>query len=339
MRILIVKMSSLGDVIHLLPALTDAQRAYPNITFDWVVESAFAEIPVLHSAVREVLSIQLRRWRQHPYQTWKSGNWRQFKQQIQSKYYDRVIDAQGLLKSAWIARWAHGVKIGFDWKSAREPLASLFYAQRIEVSRDLHAIERLRHLMSAAINYPLPTTSPDYGARHFMATTLMPTRPTLIFLHSTTWASKHWWESYWFKLIQLAGAAGFEVKLPWGNAAEQARAQRLSQAHRFARVMPASNLQSLAADISTARAVVGVDTGLAHLAAALNIPSITLYGATNPALTGTCGNKQCHLQADFNCSPCLKRECQYRGFSREIPACYETLTPDKVWQLLIDRCL
>ncbi|MEY3220316.1 MAG: hypothetical protein RIT27_1673 [Pseudomonadota bacterium] len=339
MRILIIKMSSLGDIIHLLPALTDAQRFYPHITFDWVVEAAFAEIPMLHSAVAEVFSIHLRQWRKHPYQVWKSGDWQQFKQQLQQRYYDRVIDAQGLLKSAWIGRLAHGVKAGFDWKSAREPLASWFYQQRIDVPRNQHAIERLRQLMAAAINYPLPTTLPDYGVRRFMATTLFPNRPTLIFLHGTTWATKHWWENHWFRLIQMACAAGFEVRLPWGNAVEKARAQRLSQAHRFASVMPALNLQSLATEISTAQAVIGVDTGLAHLAAALNVPSITLYGATNPALTGTCGNKQIHLQANFKCAPCLKRECTFQGFSQAVPACYETLSPEKVWQVLLARCL
>lgn len=332
MQILIVKMSSLGDIIHLFPALTDAQQAYSKLACDWVVEAAFAEIPPFHPAVREVFPINLRQWKKKPFQTLKSGELSRFKSLIQKKYYDLVIDAQGLLKSALVARLAHGTKVGFDRKSAREPLASLFYQQPIEISKDQHAIWRLRQLMAAALNYPLSFNLPDYGIRNFTSTTLISMRPALIFLHSTTWTSKHYPENLWIQLVKLAGDAGFQVKLPWGNAQEKARAQRLADAHKFATVLPSMNLQTLAAEISTARGVVGVDTGLAHLASALNVPSVTLYGATNPILTGTCGELQIHLQTNFKCSPCLKRECT---FSKKL-ACYETISPKEIWQTLLN---
>ena len=331
MQILIVKMSSLGDVIHLFPALTEAQQAYPKLVCDWVVEGAFADIPALHPAVREIFPINLRQWRKQPYQTWKNGDFKRFKQLIQQKYYDVVIDAQGLLKSALVARLAHGTKVGFDRKSAREPLAGLFYQQPIEISKDQHAIWRLRQLMAAALNYPLNSTLPDYGIRSFTSTTLISSRPALIFLHGTTWVSKHYPENFWFQLVKIACEAGFQVKLPWGNPQEKARAQRLADAHPLATVMPAMNLQTLAAEISTARGVIGVDTGLAHLAAALNVPSVTIYGATNPVLTGTCGENQIRLQTDFKCSPCLKRDCRYL----KMP-CYNNLPPKEVWRALLN---
>jgi len=329
MQILIIKMSSLGDIIHLFPALTDAQQLYPKLACDWVVEAAFADIPSLHPLVREVFPINLRQWRKYPFQAWKNGDFKRFKQLIQHKYYDVVIDAQGLLKSALVARLAHGTKVGFDRKSAREPLASLFYQQPIEISKDQHAIWRLRQLMAAALNYPLNSTSFDYGIRRFET---ISNYPTLIFFHSTTWTSKHYPEPYWFQLVTTACEAGFQVKLPWGNPQEKARAQRLADAHPLATVMPAMNLQTLAAEISTARGVIGVDTGLAHLAAALNVPSVTIYGSTNPTLTGTCGENQIHLQTDFKCSPCLKRDCT---FSKKL-ACYETISPKQVWQTLLN---
>lgn len=329
MQILIIKMSSLGDVIHLFPALSDALLAYPTLACDWVVEAAFADIPALHPAVREVFPINLRQWRKHPYQAWKNGDFKRFKQLIQHKYYDLVIDAQGLLKSALVARLAHGTKVGFDRKSAREPLASLFYQQPIEISKDQHAIWRLRQLMAAALNYPLNSTSFDYGIHRFET---ISNYPTLIFFHSTTWTSKHYPEPYWFQLVTTACEAGFQVKLPWGNPQEKARAQRLADAHKLATVMPAMNLQTLAAEISTARGIIGVDTGLAHLAAALNVPSVTIYGSTNPTLTGTCGEHQIRLQTDFKCSPCLKRDCT---FSKKL-ACYETISPKQVWQTLLN---
>ena len=331
MQILIIKMSSLGDVIHLFPALTDAQLAYPNLTCDWVVEGAFADIPSLHPTVREVFPINLRQWRKSPYQAFQKGDFARFNQLIQHKYYDVVIDAQGLIKSALVARLARGKKVGFDRKSAREPLASLFYQQPIEISKDQHAIWRLRQLMAAALNYPLSLNLPDYGIRSFTSTTSRSNRPSLIFLHGTTWVSKHYPEPYWFQLVKIAGDAGFQVKLPWGNPQENERAQRLADAHKLATVMPAMNLQTLAAEMSTARGVIGVDTGLAHLAAALGVPSVTIYGATNPVLTGTCGEHQIRLQTDFKCSPCLKRDCRYL----KMP-CYNTLPPKEVWLALLN---
>lgn len=332
MQILIIKMSSLGDVIHLFPALTDARQYHPKLVCDWVVESAFAEIPPLHPAVRDVFPINLRQWKKKPFQTLKNGEFLQFKSLIQKKYYDLVIDAQGLLKSALVARLARGTKVGFHRKSAREPLASLFYQQPIEISKDQHAIWRLRQLMAVALNYPLNSTHPNYGIQHFTSTMLISARPSIIFFHGTTWASKHYPENLWIQLVKIACEAGFQVKLPWGNSQEKARAQRLADAHKLAKVMPAMNLQSLAAEISTAKAVIGVDTGLAHLAAAFNIPSVTIYGSTNPVLTGTCGENQIHLQPDFKCSPCLKRECT---FSKQL-ACYETLSPQHIWQTLLN---
>ena len=126
MRVLVIKTSSLGDVIHALPALTDAARAIPGIRFDWVVEEGFAEIPTWHPAVDKVIPVAIRRWRKNLWQTFKSGEWRRFKQRIQSTKYDLVIDAQGLLKSAWLTRYVRAPVAGFDKNSAREPIAARF---------------------------------------------------------------------------------------------------------------------------------------------------------------------------------------------------------------------
>ena len=104
MRVLVVKMSSLGDVIHTLPALTDAAAAIPGITFDWVVEEGFAEIPAWHPAVDTVIPIALRRWRKHPWRDFRGPQWRACRQALRRQHYDAVIDAQGLLKSVFVAR-------------------------------------------------------------------------------------------------------------------------------------------------------------------------------------------------------------------------------------------
>lgn len=339
MRVLVVKTSSLGDVVHTLPALTDAQRAIPHIRFDWLVEDAFTEIPRWHPAVDEVIPVGLRRWRKHPWATWRSGVWSHFVISLRRHYYDHIIDAQGLLKSAFLTRYAKGVRSGLDKDSAREPLAAWFYQHRYHIPKDWHAIERVRQLFAAALDYSCPQTPPDYGIQRYTLTTVMVSQPTLLFFHGTTWPSKHWPEAYWSELALLAADAGFHVRLPWGNETERERAHRIAATHHQIQVVPPANLYELAAQISTANAVVGVDTGLVHLAAALGIPSITLYGSTDPGLTGTLGPRQIHLRATFPCAPCLRKTCDYQGDAAVTPACYVALTPPRVWRELTELCL
>ena len=336
MHVLIIKLSSLGDVIHTLPALTDATRALPGIRFDWVVESAYAEIPAWHPAVDQVLPVSLRQWRKQLWHTWRSGTWQNFRQHLRARYYDQIIDAQGLLKSAALAYQAHGLRSGLAADSAREPLAAWVYQQRHTVPRDQHAVTRLRQLFALSLGYPQPSGLPDYGLPKYSMTTLIPARPTLVFLHGTTWPTKHWPDSHWLELALTAARAGFRVRLPWGNEVEHARAQRIAEAHPHISVIPATGLQGLAAELSTACAVVGVDTGLVHLAAALQVPSLSLYGATDPALTGSYGERQSHLQSQFPCAPCVRRRCHYTGSSTVFPACFEELSVTVVWEALLD---
>ena len=334
MRLLVVKTSSLGDVIHALPAVTDAMHAIPGLRVDWLVEHSFAEIPRWHPAVDAVIPVAVRRWRAMPFSLRRDPIWRSFRAALHDRHYDLVLDAQGLVKSALLARFAHGPKAGFDFRSVREPLAALSYRHRYAVTRDLHAVTRLRALFAAALGYPLPATTADYG---LVVAAEPPTEsvPALLFFHGTTWASKHWPERYWLALAQRAVAAGYQVWLPWGNDDEKARAERLASAADAIKVLPRSSLTELAIKLQQVHAVVAVDTGLGHLAAALGVPSVSLYGATNPALTSTHGRGQIHLAAQFGCSPCLRRHCTYNGASDERPACYETIAPERVWQTLL----
>lgn len=236
MRVLVIKTSSLGDVIHALPALTDAARAIPGIRFDWVVEEGFAEIPTWHPAVDKVIPVAIRRWRKNIWQTLKSGEWRRFKQQVQSTKYDLVIDAQGLLKSAWLTRYVRAPIAGFDKHSAREPMAARFYSRRLAVARGQHAVERLRQLFAVALGYDLPKGLGDYGLSTEKLLGLPPKKPFVLLLHGTTWDTKHWPEAYWRELAERMGRLGVDVKLPWGNAAEKARAERLAQGLQNAEV-------------------------------------------------------------------------------------------------------
>ena len=282
MRLLFVKTSSLGDVIHQLPAVTDARRALPHARIDWVVEEGFADIPALHPGVVDVIPVAVRRWRGAPV---AARTWREiaaFRERVRREPYEAVIDSQGLLKSALLAAAASGPRHGYDRSSAREPLASLLYDRRHRVDRGLHAIERNRRLAAAALGYELQG-GPDYGvARPREAAA--PRAAAL--LTASSRASKLWPEPRWIELGRALRELGLEAVLPAGSEAERARASRIASEIPGARVAPPSSLAALAGLLGGCELVVGVDTGLTHLAAAVGRPVLALYCDSEPGLTG-----------------------------------------------------
>jgi heptosyltransferase I len=163
MKVLIIKMTSMGDVIHLFPALTDAVNHCPDIRFDWVIEESFQELPKWHPAVDEIIPIAMRRWRRSPTSVFREPTLKNALTKLRHQSYDLVIDAQGLLKSALISTLARGPVAGLDWNSAREKSASLFYQQKHSVSPKQHAVTRMRQLFAKALAYPMPANIPDYG--------------------------------------------------------------------------------------------------------------------------------------------------------------------------------
>ena len=296
MHVLIVKTSSLGDLVHTLPAVTDAARALPDLRFDWLAEKAFAEIPAWHPAVDRIITCDLRGWRKRPWQTLASGEWADFKTQLRERQYDLVIDAQSLVKSAWLATKARGPLAGPDRAGAREPFAAWFYQRRLPVpnASEGHAVDRTRLLFALALGYRPPQTAPEFGLDRARFTVPALPQPYVVFLHATTWATKCWPESRWQELGRWLVARGLRVVLPWGNATEQAAARRIADGCD-GWVLPKLRLTEVAGVLAHAKAVAGVDTGLAHVAAAVDTPGVTLYGPTLPGLTGTVGRHQLHL--------------------------------------------
>lgn len=286
LKILIVKTSSMGDVIHQLPAVTDLRTHFPDAHIDWVVEESFAKIPGLHPGVAAVIPVAVRRWRKAPF----SGNTRRevrtFRERLQAEIYDAVIDSQGLIKSAVITHFARGARCGFDRASAREPLAALAYDKAFAVPRELHAVERNRILAGRAFGYT-PDTPPDYGiAAPVSDLPWLPARPYVVLLHATSRADKEWPGPAWLALADWCNRAGLACALPWGSEPEHARSETLAAGMKLAVVPPRLNLRQAAALLAGARAVVGVDTGLTHLAAALRVPVAAIYCASDPGLTG-----------------------------------------------------
>jgi len=333
MHVLIVKTSSMGDIIHTLPALTDAGKAYPDIRFDWVVEENFAEIPRWHSLVENVIPVAVRRWRKNILSQQTRTEIKQLKNTLRLKKYDLIIDAQGLFKTLWISWLAKGPTCGLDRHSAREPLTSFFYNRTYSASWQWHAVTRIRHLFSQALGYPLSDSIADYGLDRQRLFGADLDKNYLVFLHGTTWATKHWPEEYWCQLAKLASDKGFRVKLPWGNEVEKQRAERIAASCQQVEVLPRLGLVEIASVLAGAKGVVAVDTGLGHLSAALDVPAVSLYGPTDPVLIGTMGRSQVHLSAKFSCAPCASRECSYQGPKERMvePPCFSSIPPLDVW--------
>lgn len=285
-KILLVRLSSMGDIIHNLPAVTDLIHAHPQLSIDWVVEEGFQELPRLHPAISKVIPVGMRRWRKTPLATLCSDDIGRFTAELRGKRYDLILDSQGLVKSALVAKLAKGPITGYDRKSIREPAASLLYDQRFSVSRELHAIDRNRQLSAAAFDYTVSGPI-DYGLQPppiplpWLAQSVYVT-----LLTATSRTDKEWPESCWQTLGQRFVEQGMIPVLPWGNEAERMRSIRLAAAIPHAICPPRLTLTEAAALLAGSRIVVGVDTGLVHLAAALTTPVVAIFCASDPLKTG-----------------------------------------------------
>ncbi len=282
---LFVKTSSLGDIVHNMPAVTETRRRWPRAHIGWVVEDAFAPLARLHPGVDEVIAVATRRWRGAAL---SPSTWREvsaFRRTLGGRRYDRVVDTQGLLRSALIAARARGERHGYDRDSIREPWASWFYDVRHAVAKDQHAVLRNRALAGLALDFA-PGDVIDYGLPRGGESAAA---PYAVLLHGTSRADKEWRESDWIGLGQALRRRGLGVVLPWGSEAERVRGERLAGAITGASVLPRRPLDQTAQVIANAALVVGVDTGLLHLAAAYAVPLIGVFIATDPRLTGPLG--------------------------------------------------
>jgi heptosyltransferase-1 len=332
-RALLIKLTSLGDLIHALPALSDARRAHPELEFDWAIDENFQEIATWHPAVKNVFTTNHREWREALAHPSTMGSVSRFIAQLKATGYDLVIDGQGNFKTALLSLFANGPRAGFDRHSVREWIAHLAYQRRYAVTKSAHAIERLRRLFAAALAYPVPESPPDFGIQRdrLIRPKLDLPREYLVFVHNASWKTKLWPEAHWADLLDKVVQAGFSVLLPCGNDQEEARAKRLA-VHAGVQALPRLSLSEMGYVLERARACVCMDTGLSHLAAALNVPSITLYGSTDSGLIGASGASQVHLRSDLECSPCQKKTCRFT--SGDNP-CLKQITPDKVFAELL----
>jgi len=276
--------------VHNCPAVTDVARGVPGAVVDWVVEEQFAEVAALHASVRRVIPVAVRRWRAEllSARTWSEIG--AFRETLRGERYDAVIDSQGLVKSALVAAIAQGRKHGFDRASAREPFASRFYDSTHAVPEDLHAVERNRRLAALVLGYRAEGPG-DYGLSASGEMPLQVRRPFALLFTMTSRDDKLWPEEHWRGLGNALEARGLHCVLPWGTDEERRRCARIATAIPGAVVPRHMTLTELANISSQAKCVVGVDTGLAHLAVAVNVPVVGLYCGSDPSLTGLHGGK------------------------------------------------
>jgi heptosyltransferase-1 len=288
-EILFIKTSSLGDVIHHMPAVTDTRRARPGDRLTWLVEEDCVPLVRLHPAVDAVIPVASRRWRREGLMS--PAVWREmaaFRHAVQAHRYDAVVDTQGLFRTGLMSWLARGLRHGYDRASIREPMASAFYNVRHAVSRDLHAIERNRRLSGLALGYA-PQGAPDYGLERD-ALRDRSAAPYAVLLHATARADKEWPVANWIGLKDALTRRDVDLLLPWGRDDERERALRIADGLPRARVIDRLPLDGVARLIAGASFVIGVDTGILHLAAALGVPLVAIFAGSQPTLTGPVGS-------------------------------------------------
>jgi len=286
--ILVVRPSSLGDIVHALSIVADIRANRPELSIDWVAERGFTGLLEMHPGIRRIVPIGMRQWRRRAF---AGATWREiatFRDALRRDEYAAVLDLQEQVKGAVIARMARGVRHGPDRASIREPIATLLHDVHHAIDRDQHFVVRCRQLAAASLGYRvegpprfgLVAPAPGPGS--------VPERPFVVCFHGTSRADKLWPDADWRRLVETFAAAGFPVVLPWGSDDERARSERYGAGITGAIVPapPRLSLPGLAALLARSELAVGVDTGLVHLAAALGTPTVSLFVATDPKRCG-----------------------------------------------------
>lgn len=281
-RILIVRTSSLGDLVHMLPAISDIARHVPDAQIDWIVEESFAEVPSWHPAVREVIPIAHRRWRKSWWAPDTRGERAALRRELGARRYDIVLDMQALMKSVWLVRQTHGERHGLDRRSAREPLASFFYDVRHTVEFWQPAVTRQRTLAASVFGYEYEG-DPDFGLERFTSTARI--QPCAVIMPSASRDDKLWPAESWHTVFDRLAGHGLRLQLLAGNERESERARRLIAGRDDAEVLPRMSLEAVAGVLASARIMVGLDSGLTHLSAGLGRPTIGIYKASTPVRT------------------------------------------------------
>lgn len=275
--LLLVKLSALGDQVFALPAINDALARWPELAIDWVVDERFADVPRLHPNVRRVFAVPLRRWRGaiETATTWRETT--QLARALRNEHYDVIVDAQGMWKSLVFARLARGKRrVVHHRDDCGEPIVVGGYNDVAPAFPHLHGAHRLRALMAHAVGCDASTPL-RYGL-------VPPAAPRAdryaMLLHGASKAEKLWDEARWIDVGRDLAQRGLTVLLPRVCDGEHERASRIAAEIPNAEVLARTSIAECAALLTHARIVVGLDSGLTHIAAAYGTPSIAIFLAT-----------------------------------------------------------
>ncbi len=332
MRILFIKLSSMGDIVHALASITDAVEHASSLEIDWVIDTNFQDIAKLHPHIQKIILTDHRHWRKKPFTSIPAIS--RFIKQLRLKKYDLILDGQTNWKSALISLLARGKRVGLDKRSCREYIAHFAYQIKHTVSRNQHAVEHLREFFSLALGYPKPKSPPNFSIHIPKEKNPLPLElPNRYYacIHAASWKTKLWPAEFFARLIQKIP---HQVVLFWGSEKEKKRAEWIAEKTKNALVLPKLSLIAIAKILSKAEGVVSVDTGLGQLAGALNRPLVGIHGPTDPKKVGSIGKNVAHIHSSLSCFPCHKQRCLFQGRSHKKPACLEQISPETVWKLL-----
>jgi heptosyltransferase I len=310
LKILFVKLSSLGDVVHAMPALQDLRAALPAARIDWVVERGFAPLVERCAGVNRTIACELRQWRKHPLAGSTRAAWSAFRAELQREAYDAVIDLQGLTKSALVARLARLAPGGRRYALANRTEGSSWEAPTrwvadvaVAIEPHVHAVERSRLLCARALGYEVPDFK-GFGLASRMGVARAATKriasDEIALVHGTSRADKCWPEARWLELGHRLMESGHTLGLPHGNDEERERSERLAgQWGPRAQVWPRMPLDALTERLAGCAGAIGVDSGLSHIAVALDLPHVQIYNFDTAWRTGPLSQAQMHQRAVF----------------------------------------
>ena len=335
MRILIVKMSALGDVVHALPVLNYLQKTVPGAEIDWVVEESFLPILSGNPALAHIHPVRFKAWRKQPFSDATRQEIFKLWSTLRNQSYDLVLDLQGNIKSGLVTRLTGcPQRIGFDRNAVRE-LPNIFCTTRQIPLRDQdqHITNRSLRLVSASLGLDYSgseihggiwTSTEDDAAAQTFLKGLDADRFFLIH-NGTTWKTKLWHEAGWIQLGQLLlqQFPKATVLLYWGNAEEQAVVERIATGiGPQARLLPKLSIKGFTALIKQVDLMLGGDTGPIHIAASVGTPTVSLYRATDGQRNAPLGDQHRLVQAPLPCTTCLRKECERDQL------CRESITPE-----------
>jgi heptosyltransferase I len=324
-KVAVVKLSSFGDLLHTLPTITDLHAKIRGVEITWIVDQSLAAIPAWHPGVARVIPVPLRQLKAQRSLRQRLRTYGQMRALLRQQHFDLILDLQGLWKSAWLARLSSGEIHGLGAHAIRERGAHWLYHRGHHLAPDMHVITRSRQLAAMACGYSIDIDQVNYG----IEATCTPQPRSIFFAHGTTWQSKHWPDEHWQALAQLAVAAGFHIKLTYGNDQEAVRAKKIHQvAPGSITLIPKGSLAVLKEHLVQTQGIISVDTGLFHLACALGLPGLALFGASNPRRVSGLKPGQRYLASSRACHPCNKRQCALSEAT--FAPCLQECTPRQV---------